>query len=183
MAKLAKQLDSKRARVSAEEEGPPDGLRPHLDRLTVGVDWGDRWSCYCILGLQGETLREGQRRTTKPDVTAFFPALPAVGVVMEVGTHSAWVREMVASCGHEVLVATPRQMAGPKRRPRKNDRMDAQKLARLGRIDPPSLFPIEHRSTPVRQDLVLLRAREALVTARTQLINATRGLVKSLGER
>src|SRR5947209_11667792 len=102
---------------------------------------------------------------------------------MEVGTHSAWVREIVANCGHEVLVANPRQMAGPKRRPRKNDRIDAQKLARLGRVDPQSLFPIEHRSTPVRQDLVLLRARDALVAARTQLINATRGLVKSLGTR
>jgi transposase len=183
VAKLAEQLDPKPARVSTEDEGQPDGLRPNLDRLTVGVDLGDQWSCYCILGLQGETLTEGQLRTTKPDVTEFFQALPAVRVVMEVGTHSAWVREIVASCGHEVLVANPRQMIGPKRRHRKNDRIDAQKLARLGRVDPQSLFPIEHRSTPVRQDLVLLRARDALVTARTQLINATRGLVKSLGTR
>jgi hypothetical protein len=30
--------------------------------------------------------------------------------VMEVGTHSAWVREVVVSCGHEVLVANPRLM-------------------------------------------------------------------------
>jgi transposase len=35
----------------------------------------------------------------------------------------------------------------------------------------------------VRQDLVVLRAREALVAARTELINATRGLVKSMGTR
>src|ERR1019366_6797030 len=35
----------------------------------------------------------------------------------------------------------------------------------------------------VRQDLVMLRARDALVTARTELINATRGLVKSMGAR
>src|SRR3954463_15561991 len=108
---------------------------------------------------------------------------PPPRVVLEVGTHSAWVREIVAHCEHEVLVAHPRRMAGPKRRPRKNDRIDAQKLARLGRVDPQSLFPIENRSTPVRQDLVLLRARDALVAARTQLINATRGLVKSLGTR
>jgi hypothetical protein len=31
--------------------------------------------------------------------------------------------------------------------------------------------------------LVVLRAREALVAARTELINATRGLVKSMGTR
>ena len=48
---------------------------------------------------------------------------------------------------------------------------------------PQSLHPIRHRSREVRQDLVVLRAREALVAARTELINATRGLVKSMGTR
>ncbi len=33
---------------------------PNLDRLTVGVDLGDQWSNYCVLGLGGETLAEGQ---------------------------------------------------------------------------------------------------------------------------
>src|SRR3974377_2496202 len=74
-------------------------------------------------------------------------------------------------------------MEGTKRRKRKNDRLDAQKRARRGRIDPQSLYPIEHRSPEVRQDLVVLRARDALVSARTQLINTTRGLVKSMGRR
>jgi transposase len=74
-------------------------------------------------------------------------------------------------------------MDGTKRRKRKNDRIDAHKLARLGRVDPQSLYPMEHRSTEVRQDLVVLRARDALVTVRTQLINTTRGLVKSMGAR
>jgi transposase len=50
-------------------------------------------------------------------------------------------------------------------------------------VDPQSLHPITHRSREVRQDLVLLRARDALVEVRTELINATRGLVKSLGTR
>src|SRR5215831_5027337 len=83
----------------------------------------------------------------------------------------------------EVLVANPRLMDGTKRRKRKNDRIDAHKLARLGRMDPQSLYPMEHRSTEVRQDLVVLRARDALVSVRTQLINTTRGVVKSMGAR
>src|SRR5262249_32808878 len=70
-----------------------------------------------------------------------------------------------------------------KRRKRKNDRIDAHKLARLGRVDPQSLFPIQHRSTEVRQDLVVLRARDALVSVRTELINTARGLVKRMGAR
>src|SRR6202048_2495915 len=99
------------------------------------------------------------------------------------GTHSAWVREVIRGYGHEVLVANPRLMEGSKRRKRKNDRIDANKLARLGRVDPESLHPMQHRSPEVRQDLVMLRARDALVAVRTELINATRGLVKSMGKR
>jgi transposase len=147
------------------------------------VDLGDQWSNYCILGLEGETLAEGQLRTTREDVAEFFRVLAAARVIFEVGTHSAWVREVVVGCGHEVLVANPRLMDGTKRRKRKNDRLDAQRLARLGRVDPQSLFPIQHRSTEVRQDLVVLRARDALVSVRTELINTTRGLVKSMGAR
>jgi transposase len=72
--------------------------------------------------------------------------------------------------------------AGSKRG-NKNDRIDANKLARLGRVDPESLYPIPHRGREVRQDLVMLRARDALVAARTEIINTTRGLVKSMGRR
>jgi transposase len=182
--KLKEKLDPKKvAATSAGEKHPRGELRPNLDRLTVGVDLGDQWSNYCILSLEGETLAEGQLRTTQEDLAEFFQALNAARVVFEVGTHSAWVQDVICGCGHEVLVANPRLMEGSKRRKRKNDRIDANKLARLGRVDPKSLHPIQHRSREVRQDLVVLRARDALVAARTELINATRGLVKSMGTR
>src|SRR5213078_176262 len=158
-------------------------LRPNLDRLTVGVDLGDQWSHYCILGLEGERLAEGQLRTTQEDLATFFQGLNEARVVVEVGTHSAWVQDVITEWGHEVLVANPRLMEGSKRRKRKSDRIDANKLARLGRVDPQSLHPIRHRSREVRQDLVVLRARDALVSVRTQLINTARGLVKSMGTR
>jgi transposase len=183
VGKLRKKLDAKAVSASVGEERQGGGLRPNLDRLTVGVDLGDQWSSYCILGVEGETLAEAQLRTTQPSMAEFFQGLPAARVVLEVGTHSAWVREVISGYGHEVVVANPRLMEGSKRRKRKNDRIDANKLARLGRVDPQSLYPMRHRSREVRQDLVMLRARDALVTARTELINSTRGLVKSMGTR
>ena len=183
VARLAEQLDVKIVPAVEEKKGDRDRLRPNLDRLTVGVDLGDQWSNYCILGLGGETLAEGQFRTRKQETAEFFQGLATSRVVVEVGTHSAWVREIIAGFGHEVLVANPRLMEGSKRRRRKNDRIDAEKLARLGRIDPKSLHPIQHRSTEVREDLLVLRARDALVKSRTELINSVRGLVKSMGAR
>ena len=183
LGKLTGKLDMPAVSTSAKENRRGNTVGPNRDRLTVGVDLGDRWSQYCILGLAGETLAEGQLRTTQEDVREFFQALTVARVVIEVGTHSAWMQEVITEWGHEVLVANPRLMEGSKRRKRKSDRIDAHKLARLGRVDPQSLYPIRHRSREVRQDLVVLRARDALVSVRTELINTARGLVKSMGTR
>jgi hypothetical protein len=93
VAKLSGRLEQKPAQEKAAEGKPKGAPAPNRDRLTVGVDLGDQWSNYCILGLEGETLAEGQWRTTREDVAAFFQALAAARVIIEVGTHSAWVRE------------------------------------------------------------------------------------------
>jgi hypothetical protein len=37
-------------------------------------------------------------------LATFFQGLNATRVVVEVGTHSAWVQEVISGCGHEVLV-------------------------------------------------------------------------------
>jgi hypothetical protein len=66
--KLRGKLELKATSASPGQEGQQPELRPNLDRLTVGVDLGDQWSHYCILGLEGETLSEGQLRTTQADV-------------------------------------------------------------------------------------------------------------------
>jgi len=183
VSQLRQQLELKSVSVVEAARDERDAVSPNLDRLTVGVDLGDQWSNYCILGLAGETLAEGQFRTRREEVGEFFRGLAISRVVFEVGTHSAWVREIIAGLGHEVLVANPRQMDGSKRRRRKNDRIDAVKLARLGRIDPKSLYPIQHRSTEVREDLLVIRVRDSLVESRTKLISTVRGMVKTMGAR
>jgi hypothetical protein len=154
VGKRREKLNPKVASVLPAEQDRRDGWKPNLDGLTVGVDLGDQWSNYCILDLEGETLSEGKLRTREQEFAEFFQSLSSARVVVEVGTHSAWVEEVIGGGGHEVVVANPRLMEGWKRRKRKNDRVDANKLARLGRVDPQSLHPIEHRSREVRQDLV-----------------------------
>ena len=58
--KLRGKLELKTTSASPGEAGPRAELSPNLDRQTVGVDLGDQWSHYCMLGLQGEMLSEGQ---------------------------------------------------------------------------------------------------------------------------
>jgi hypothetical protein len=101
-------LDARAMSGKAKGDRKEKAIGPNRDRLTVGVDLGDRWSQYCILGLEGETLAEGQLRTTQEDVGEFFRAFTTARVVIEVGTHSAWVQDVITELGHEVLVANPR---------------------------------------------------------------------------
>jgi transposase len=87
------------------------------------------------------------------------------------------------SLGHEVIVANARQVRLISQSSRKNDKLDAQMLARLARMDPALLRPIRHRSEEAQKDLLTIRIRSALVEARTGLVNAARGLTKAVGER
>ena len=57
--KLRGKLELKATPASPVKAGQRPELSSNLDRLTVGVDWGDQWSHYCILGLQGERLSQG----------------------------------------------------------------------------------------------------------------------------
>lgn len=153
------------------------------ERLTIGIDLGDRRSRYCVLDESGEVLWEGSVATTPKAMREQFGALHRSRVVIEVGGHSRWASQELAQCGHEVIVANPRNVKLITQSTRKNDRVDARMLARLGRVDPELLSPIRHRSEAAQVDLAVIRAREALVEARTQLINCVRGMVKATGER
>ena len=150
---------------------------------TVGLDLGDRWSRYCVLDSNGEVLEEDRVRTTAAGIEARFAAMPAMRIVAEAGTHSPWVSRQLAGYGHEVVVANARRVRLIYESDRKNDRLDARMLARLGRVDASLLSPVRHRSATAQADLAMIRSRDGLVAARTQLINAARGLVKAMGGR
>jgi transposase len=93
------------------------------------------------------------------------------------------VSRLLEGCGHEVLVANARKVRLIYGDKRKNDKLDAENLARLARLDPKLLYPLKHRDENSQAHLALIRSREALVGSRTQLINHVRGAVKSFGAR
>ena len=153
-------------------------------REVCGLDLGDRHSRLCVLDAEtGEVVEEGRIPTTEAGLRRRFAAVPLMRVAIEGGTHSPWVSRVLADCGHEVIVANPRKVRLIAKSRRKNDAMDALCLARLARTDPALLAPIHHRGREAQRDLALLRSRDALVRARTQLINHARGAAKSVGKR
>lgn len=148
--------------------------------VTVGLDLSDKFTSLCFIDGSGEVIEEGRIRTTESGFRQRFEMLPPSRLILEVGTHSPWVSRLLEDLGHEVIVANPGRVRLIAESTRKTDRSDAETLARLGRIDPGLLRPVQHRGVEAQIDLAVIRAREALITSRTQLINHVRGAAKSL---
>ena len=112
-----------------------------------------------------------------------FGKIPRSLIALETGTHSPWVSRLLTELRHEVIVAHAQKVELITKSNRKDDRHDARTLARLARLDPELLGPVRHRSAKAQIHLTVIRARAELVSARTALVNAARGLVKSYGQR
>jgi transposase len=152
-------------------------------KVTIGLDLGDRQSTYCALTATGRVAARGHVPTDRAGLTEWLRPYRRARVILEVGTHSPWVSRLVSELGRIPVVANARKVKAVTASTRKSDAVDAETLARLGRLDPQLLAPIHHRGLTAQVDLGQLRARDALVRARTLLINHARGALKAVGHR
>jgi transposase len=154
-----------------------------LEGETIGFDLSDKLSTYVVLDEAGEVRSEGKVVMTRRGLERIFAGRGPARIAIEVGTHSVWVDRELKRLGHEVIVANPRAIPLINRNKKKTDREDAETLARLARLDPKLLRPIQHRGHQAQADLAILRSRDVLVRARTAMINHVRGAVKADGAR
>ena len=152
-------------------------------RNTIGVDTSDKKSRICVLSPDGEILEETEIPTSPPGYTRYFKRQERALVTCEVGSHSAWIELVLRDCGHDVIVANPRELEGMRKRNHKTYKRDAFLLARTALQSPEDLHGITQRSPEIRRDMTLLNARDSLVEARTMLVNSVRGFVKPTGHR
>ena len=151
--------------------------------IFIGIDLGDKFSFIVILDKDGEVIEESRIPTTKNAFTRKFSSFPPSRIAMEVGPHSRWASQTLKDLDHEVIVADARKLRLIYENPRKDDKVDAEYLARLARLDPKLLSPVFHRSQEAQAHLSVIRSRNILVRTRTMLINHVRSMVKSTGAR
>ena len=151
--------------------------------MTVGLDLGDRYSHYCLLNADAEVVEEGRIQSTEAALRRHFEGEPCLRIALECGTHSPWVSRLLKALGHQPIIANTRKIRAITASQSKNDKNDAEQLARFAAHDPRLLSPIEHRSPERQSDLNLIHVRSTLVRVRTALVNDLRGLVKSAGSR
>ena len=153
------------------------------DVAAVGIDLGDRFSQVFGVNAAGERLGERRVPTMAAAFEKEFSGIGPKQIAIETGTHSPWVSRLLARLGHHVTVANSRKLRLVYENRRKNDRVDAEYLARLVRLDRKLLCPVEHRNERAQQHVAVVRARAVAVATRTKLINHVRGAVKSMGMR
>jgi transposase len=156
-------------------------MTANKNQITIGLDLGDRRHAFCVLNDKGQITAEESLPNTRGSLEQLSQRYPGATIAMETGTHSPWVSRLFEARGHTVHVANARKVRAISQSVTKSDEQDARMLARLCRADPSLLSPIKHRSERCQRDLVQLKAREALVRARVDLMNSTRFLLKSLG--
>jgi len=154
-----------------------------MTNVTIGIDLGDKNHEVCVLNLDGEIVERFSVKNTKRQLQKEFKRFLSPVIAIETGTHSPWISRELAAMGARVLVGNARKLRAIWARSQKTDVKDAEMLARIARLDEKLLYPIHHRSEQAQVDLETIKARDALVGVRTNLINHVRGVVKSLGER
>ena len=149
----------------------------------IGMDLGDKQHVVVVFDETGDEVEVAKITNTSRQVQRYFEGHPGAVVVMEAGTHSAWITRLLESMDHEVHVGNPRKLRAIWDTDDKSDERDARVLGLMYRLEPRLLHPVFHRSERAQADLELIKAREQLVACRSKLINHVRGVVKSMGER
>ena len=58
------------------------------NKLTIGLDLGDRQHTYCVLNAAGEIVAEAAITNTREVIAAFSARYPKATIIMETGRHS-----------------------------------------------------------------------------------------------
>lgn len=143
---------------------------------TIGLDLAK--SVFQVHGTDADSRVTMRRQLKRKDVLSFFSKLPPCLIGMEAcGTAHYWARQLGA-LGHSVRLLPPKDVKAYVRRG-KTDAADAEAICE-------AVTRPRHKAVPVKSveqqcALMLHRARELLLTQRTQLTNAIRAHMAELG--
>ena len=167
----------------ARRDTLPADMKNKIPAITIGLDLGDKKHAICVLNQAGEIVEERSITNHRESLRRLSQKYPKSRIAMEVGQHSPWISRFFEALGHEVLVANPRKLSAIYTSTRKSDQSDAYMIARLARVDPTLLHPIQHSTEEAQRDLLQVKLRDNLVRQRVDIISSIRFTLKSMGVR
>lgn len=152
-------------------------------RTIIGVDLGDKQHYVCVTDKDGNILSETTIRNTREALSQLADSHQGSLFAIEVGTHSPWISRLIKERGCGCLVANARKLRAIYTNDRKCDMLDARMLAKLARVDPELLNPIEHGCEEDQIHRMAITLRDSLVRQRVDIVSSIRCTLKSLGVR
>ena len=146
----------------------------------VGLDVHQRTSTLCILDQNGRQVKTATVKGPWPKLLAEVRKIKRpFGICFEATCGYGYLHDELRRMARRVVVAHPGRLRLIFRSKRKNDRVDAEKLAKLLFLDevPPAYVP----SVDVRQWRSLIEYRRRLVDRQTGCKNVIRSLLRSCG--
>ncbi len=146
----------------------------------VGLDLHKKSVTYCMKQADGTIVRQGTLRAVRSALAAWVEELPrSCEVGMEATMFTGWVYDLLLEWNKKARVGHPLMLRAIAASKKKNDRLDARKLADLLRCD---LFPECYMAPQDLRDLRrILRYRSLLVRESTRMKNKTSGLLMECG--
>jgi len=148
--------------------------------LTIGLDVHERTTSMCILDGFGRRLREETISDHPSCVVARLREIDEpFRVCFEASTNYGWLHDELSQIAAEVLVAHPARLKLIFQSKRKNDRIDAARLAKLTHLGevPRVHVPPKDR----REWRSMIECRNRCVRERTRTKNVLRALLRTYG--
>ena len=146
----------------------------------IGLDVHKKTISYCVKDAAGQVHGEGKIRSTRQELKAWVNALPEPRMIaMEATIFTGWIYDCLLPHAEKVKVAHPLMLRAIAAAKRKNDRIDAAKIADCLRCD---FLPECHMaSTAIRDRRRVLRYRNLVVKQSVQMKNRISGLLMETG--
>src|SRR3989442_15766765 len=146
----------------------------------IGLDVHKKTISYCVKDASGRVHQEGKLGATRRELDIWMRALPQPWTVaMEATIFTGWIYDHLKAHAAEVKVAHPLMLRAIAASKKKNDRIDAGKLADCLRCD--FLPECYMASTAIRDRRRTLRYRHLLVRQMVQMKNRISGLLMETG--
>ena len=149
----------------------------------IAIDLHDAYSQICVMSPDRTIVMEAKIPTSAVALREFFRGRDRSRVIYEAGPHSLWVGELLSELGHEAVPVHARRLRLIAESRNKNDRMDAETMARLSLADLDLIRPVKQRSRETLDERSITTTRAALVESQKRLRVTVRGLVKPFGVR
>lgn len=146
----------------------------------VGLDVHKKMIAFCVKKVDGTLVGEGTVRATREGLTEWVAGLPHPWIGgMEATLFTGWIYDFLRPYAYELKVGHSYMLRAICASKKKNDRLDARKLADTLRCD---WFPTCYMApTEVRELRRVLRYRSFLVREATRMKNKTAALLMETG--